>query len=396
MKSTPAGQKLALRLSYVIAGVLALLPLHALLTTWLGSNTGHLDLIRIWKEVTICLVVVPTGWLVYHNPKLLDWFKRSWIVRLMGLYALLHVGLGIWALHAHHVNKTALVYSLIINLRFFGFFLVCASLAALSGWLYKHWLKILLAPAVAVVAFGLLQRLVLPFDFLKHFGYGPKTIPAYQTVDSNIDYRRIQSTLRGANPLAAYLNLVIPASFLVRWRPGKYLFTLGLIACLFFSYSRSAWIGVMLSLGFLAWLQIEKRRHLQWLALAAVLAAIAVGGGLYIFGGRQSVLDTLLHTSSHSTSAVSSNAQRSAAIIQAALEVWHQPLGRGPGTAGPASFRNNAPRIADNYYLQIGQEVGLIGIALFLLINLLVARQLWAQKHTSLAAILLASLIGIS
>ena len=87
-------------------------------------------------------------------------------------------------------------------------------MASYNGLLRKNWRIFVLIPGLIVILFGLIQLFILPHDFLKHIGYSPHTIPAYQTVDSDISYHRIQPTLRGANPLGAYLVLVIPAMFL--------------------------------------------------------------------------------------------------------------------------------------------------------------------------------------
>jgi hypothetical protein len=219
MASSSPLYKTAGILSWAVAGVLVLLPFHAVFTTWLGSNYGHLDLFRIWKELILVAVFPVILWVAWKSPKAKDWLVHSWIVRLYLFYALLHLVLGVLALHRHGVNQVAFVYAMLTNLRFVGFFIICYILAASNDFLKKNWRIILLAPAAIVVVFGIAQRFFLPYDFLKHFGYGPDTIPAYQTVDSNIDYRRIQSTLRGANPLGAYLVLVIPAIFVVL---GKY------------------------------------------------------------------------------------------------------------------------------------------------------------------------------
>ena len=391
--------KLALKLSWLIAGIVVLLPFHALLTTWAGSNFGHLDAWRIWKEILILAMVPPVLWLIWRTPELKEWLINSWIPRLFGIYILLHLTLGTWALTHHQVNKTALVYALIINLRFIAFFIMCLVIASQNDFLRRNWKKLLLAPAAAVVAFGLVQKLFLPYDFLRHFGYGKNTIPAYQTVDSNLDYRRLQSTLRGANPLGAYLVLIISA--IVSW-PRKNLklfgvFLAGALVVLFYTYSRSAEIGVAIALGLLVWWEIGKKiSGRRIVALLAVLAVLA-GAGLYVFRNSQPVQDTLFHTSSSSSSQRSSNADRLQSMKNGARDVIHLPLGRGPGTAGPASLRNDQPgRIAENYFLQIGQEVGVLGMALFIAINLLVAKELWLRRSDQLAKILLASLVGLT
>jgi hypothetical protein len=398
MKANSPLSRTDLVLSWAVAGILVLLPFHAVFTTWLGSNFGHLDLFRVWKEMILVSIFPVILWEIWKSPKVKHWLLHSWIVRLYLFYALLHLGLGLLALQNHDVNQEAFAYALLVNLRFIGFFIICYILASNNGFLKRNWRAILLAPAAIVILFGIIQRFILPYDFLKHFGYGPDTIPAYQTVDSNIDYRRIQSTLRGANPLGAYLVLIIPAIFVVlgKYRRAAAACLLAALAALFYSYSRSAWVGVVLALALLIWWSKNYSLRLRELAIGlAVLMVLA--GGVFLLRSNQAAEDTLFHTSSASTSSQSSNEARSSAIKHGLSDVIHEPLGRGPGTAGPASFRNNrTPRIAENYYLQIGQEVGLIGMAIFIAINILVGMQLWLRCGDPLAKILLASLIGLT
>ena len=74
-----------------------------------------------------------------------------------------------------------------------------------------------------------------------------------------------------------------------------------------------------------------------------------------------------------------------------------EPFGRGVGTAGPASVYNRGKgRVAENYFIQIGQEAGWIGLMLFLLINAGVGYLLWVRRADPLALSLLAGLIGLS
>jgi hypothetical protein len=385
-------------LSWLIAGILTLLPFHALLSTWIGSSTGHMDLIRIWKEILIVLILPAGLWLGFGFKHTRQWLLRSWIVRLFVFYVILHIALGWWAYSHHQVTASALTYALIINLRFIYFFILCAVVASCSSFLKSHWPKFVLWPAAAVVAFGLAQKMLLPSDFLKHFGYKSTTIPAYQTVDANIDYTRLQSTLRGANPLGAYLIIVIPAAIL-KLRKHIYVslsFVTAALIVLFYSYSRSALVGLMLAIVSFGW--ILRSRPTKRLVVSGILGVVLISGLYIFFRSSQTVQDVFLHTSKQSVSAASSNEIRNSALRNGVEDILHDPIGEGPGTAGPASFRNQgfAARIAENYYLQIGQEVGIAGIILFIAINIMVARELWRRKQDILAQILLASLIGIS
>jgi hypothetical protein len=400
MKTPATAAKTAKLLSWSVAAILVLLPFHALLTTWIGSHTAHFDLIRIWKEILLALMIPPAIWLALRSPDLRRWFIRSPILNLFRLYVLLHIVLGLWAYHQHRVTASALVYALIINLRFLFFFVVCYIAAANYDWLKRNWQLILLAPAALVIFFGLLQKFLLPHDFLKHFGYSPETIPAYQTVDSNLDFRRIQSTLRGANPLGSYLVLAVPALY-VSLKRRIWLRMVAIVSALivlFYSYSRSAWIGTLIAIGLIVWWQFNRSRRMQRAGLILATLAVFVGGSLFLIRYSTTAQDTLFHTSSNSTSVWSSNQQRAEAIKRGFNDVVHEPLGRGPGTAGPASYRNPgySARIAENYFLQIGQEVGILGMALFIAINFLVAAKLWVRRQDPLALILLVSLIGLT
>lgn len=397
MKRDVRAAKVAGILSYFIAAILVILPFHELLAVWIGSNSEHLDLVRIWKEILISLMVPPVIWLVWRTAGLRTWAARSWVLRLYAVYFVLHLVLGSWALISHRVVASALIYSFIVNLRFIGFFLICAVAAAGCRFLKDNWTRLVIWPSVAVIVFGLLQKFVLPLDFLRHLGYGPKTIPAYQTVDADIHYRRIQSSLRGANPLGAYLVLIISTAIVglkARWL--RVLYLLAALITIFLTYSRSAWIGLVTS--FAALIYLGGRKLSPRITTVFLMTIVLVAAGLYVFRGSQTVQDTLLHTSNRSTSALTSNEARTSALHQAASDVVHQPLGGGPGTAGPASARNTGhpARIAENYYLQIGQEVGIVGLVVFLVIILAVAKELWLRRADGLAKLLLASLVGIS
>jgi O-antigen ligase len=76
-------------------------------------------------------------------------------------------------------------------------------------------------------------------------------------------------------------------------------------------------------------------------------------------------------------------------------DVWRHPFGQGPGTAGPASFYSHTPNVPENYYLQIAEEVGIIGLILFAAINVVVVLRLWPRRQEFWAKILLASFVGI-
>jgi O-antigen ligase len=121
-----------------------------------------------------------------------------------------------------------------------------------------------------------------------------------------------------------------------------------------------------------------------------------LSGGLAL--RHNSHFDNLIfHTSPHSVSTTSDKNHESA-LEQGLHVLAHNPLGLGPGTAGPASvYNHNGPvRLAENYFVQIGEETGWLGLALFIAINVVVGLALWRARANPLALALWASLIGIS
>lgn len=394
MKTTSLEDKLNSVAIWLIATILVLLPFHAFFTTWLGSNFGHLDLFRIWKELLMIPLAVYALVILWCDKGLARRMASSWLVRLSLLYIGFFLIFGLVARSSGSANDSALLYSWITNLRLVGFMLIVWIISSKNQLIIRNWLRIVLAPAAVVVVFGLVQRLCLPADFLRHFGYGPNTIPAVQTVDQKLAFRRIQSTLRGSNPLGAYLVVAL-AALIAGWR-RYWLFILATAGALFLTYSRSAWLGAAVVVALLVWYYLP--RHLRKLALLVVAVAVLAGGGA-VWGLRHNdaVQNTFFHSDEKSRSSVSSNAARSSAMVNGLRNVWHQPFGQGPGTAGPASVRNNHPaRIAENYYIQIAQEVGIVGLSLFVAINVLVAKALWQRRSSPLALALLASLVGIT
>jgi hypothetical protein len=388
------------------AVIVVLVPFHAFLTVWTAGGVGHYRLLRLWPEFLLVILVFLSLILLFLDKKLWQRLEIKWLFWAIIAYAVLTVGLGFLAVFKSQVNYLAFGDGVILNLRFFTFFLACLILGAHKDWLRLHYKKLLLVPAAIVVIFGLLQFFVLPAGFLSHFGYGPHTIRPFETVDHNTNFPRLQSTLRGPNSLGAYLVIIVSALavFLLRKRKidKKWLLEIiGLVATifvLFFSYSRSAYLGAALSLALLAGLTFASPKARKWLAGGVIVLVLIAGGIFFSFRHNHSFEDTFFHTSHDSTSHMSSNESHLAKFRRAGNEVLRQPFGRGTGTAGPASVHNtgHGARIAENYYLQIAQETGWLGLILFVLINVMVAVRLWKRRYEHLARLLFASLLGIS
>ena len=388
----------------LVAVLIAAVPFHAFLTTWGASIAGHYTLLRLWEEIILVGLMVIVGyWLVREKSLRVQLFK-SVLFRLIVAYALLTILLGIVALLKEQVTLKALGYGWIVNLRYISFFLVTLVVALRSEWLQTKYVRLLLWPAIFVGAFALLQYTVLPHNFLSHFGYNAQTIVPIETINDNPNYIRVQSTLRGANPLGAYM-VVILAAVVALWpthrKQRQWLAGVGLLAgeALLFSFSRSAWLGAVLAVGVVVWLSIRTKK--ARLVAGSIAAGVVLMGivGFLTLRNQAAVQNALYHTDEHSKVALSSNEARAAALKDGLSDVVHEPFGRGPGTAGPASAYNGShgARIAENYFIQIAQEVGWLGLALLLTIFSLIMYDLVLKIRTSpLALLLFASFLGLT
>lgn len=394
-----------------VALILVVIPFHAFLAIWGASVFGHYTLIRLWKEFLLTILFTLAVWLVIKNPPLLREMRKSRLFKLIAAYAFVQILLGLAAYLRHDVNKAALGQGLIEDLRLCAMFYTAFVAASYSSWLRQHWQKLLILPAAIVIAFGILQLTALPHNFLAHFGYGPSTIKPYELVDQNSSFVRVQSTLRGANPLGAYLVIIISAlaTLLIspkfRKRIPKdsiwwFLFvTFSSAVVLYFTYSRSALLGALVSVAVVIWLCIKRVRTKKLLLVVAASGMLVFIGLVLVLRHNVVFEDVVFHTSQQSHSSRSSNEDRTTALENGVRDVVHQPLGNGAGSAGPASVHNNrAPRIAENYFLQIGQEAGWLGLAIFLGIYFLVTKELWNRRNDAdgLPVVLLASLVGLT
>jgi hypothetical protein len=387
--------------------ILVLVPFHAFLTVWLSSGLGHYTALRLWKEVLLALMLTIALVITFRSLQFREamlrnkLFKR--LIMIIGGYILLHLIIGGLALAAGEVSLKALGYAFISNLRFPIFFVVCIVI----GLQFKDWLaandqRLLLWPAAIVVGFGLLQAVILPVNFLHNFGYGTHTIAPYIAVDQKSDYVRVQSTLRGPNPLGAYLVVIITAliGLLLKRQKNLKVITLLLasLAVLFATYSRSAWLGTVLSAILLVW-WLATSRWRKYLMMVAGIGLVVLCVAIVILRNNDFVQNVFFHTDETSRASTSSNENRASAINGGLHDLWYEPLGRGPGTSGPASVYNteSRARISENYFLQIGQEVGLLGLGLFIAMCVYVGRMLWqVRAQHPLALVLLASLAGLT
>ncbi len=195
---------------------------------------------------------------------------------------------------------------------------------------------------------------------------------------------QLRSLLSGPNLLAALL--VVSAGLLLRAAPSKLNWTLlaGTGALLGLTYSRSAWIAVaVVGTGYLLYAGVTEKSFARKAARgsrAAVLgAAVLAGAAAGAFAHQASVEDVVLHQQSTAL-----HAEAGAGAL-AGRSIPERLLGDGIGTAGTASIRAGEPQVAESWYLQLVQEIGVIGLALYLVLMLLVVKGLFDRHEPVLA-----------
>lgn len=403
-------KRLLQALAGTVAIIIVLIPFHALLTVWLASLIGHYTALRLWKECLLLLLVVGATYVVTTDAALRRRLLRWRLMWVIAAYCLVQFVWGVVALEMHQVDTKALAYGWLVDTRYLLFFVSVYCIAIRITFLKSIWQKVVFWPAALVVALGLLQYFVLPYDFLRHLGYSALTIFPYEDINNNVHYIRIMSSLRGANPLGAYLVvvlcLVVAVGFAwirtyktIEIRRQK--IALGLLVCgaavvLVLTFSRAAWLGAIVGLVVLFGMQLPARVRL-WVAASTLAIVVLLGGATLLLWHNTTFQNVIFHTQEHSLVKATSDEGHASALQAGLHDVVHEPLGRGPGTAGPASVYNtdHSARIAENYFIQLAQEVGWIGLALFLATTGLVAYELWARRPDPLALGLLAALAGI-
>jgi hypothetical protein len=376
--------------------------LHAPISVGLGTLFPDYSLlIKSWKEILMVIAGLIVLALLYRKKR----FKllRDPLIVVIGLYGLLHVLLALFLFDYLNINQ--ILAGLAIDLRYILFFSLVYLAIKLYPKYYKLFIKVGIVGALVVLVFAMLQVFVLPIDVLKYIGYGKNTIVPYLTVDQNYDFIRINSTLRGPNPLGAYAVIVLALVLSGLTRRGidkskitAYLTALllagGLVA-LWFSYSRSALGGFVIAMVLVFALTNMRKSPTKMLAIGGVIL-IAISGILFIARDTSFVSNVLLHESPTGGSAISSNEEHAFSIKSGIEALLYQPIGDGIGSAGSASLYGSDPLIIENQYLFVAHETGWFGIILFFSIFMAVIIKLWDYRKNWLAVGVFASGIGLA
>ncbi len=374
--------------------------LHAPLTVALGTLFPHYDLlIKSWKELLMGVAGVLLLVILWRRGKLA--MLREPLVLLIGAFAAVH--LLVIPLLWQHTQPT--LAGILIDLRYLFYFVLVYAAVRLYPALRRPFLLVGLIGALVITVFAVLQVTVLPNDILKYLGYSKDTIAPYLTVDQNMTFIRVNSTLRGPNPLGAYAGMVLAllAAYLVRGqlqkanRPQVIAGVLGAasLVSVWVSYSRSALLGAAIGVGaVMATAYAHKVPKKVWIALAIV--AVLLAGSLFALRKTDFVSNVIFHQNLHGGSTVDSNQGHVSSLQDAVTADLTHPLGVGIGSTGSASLLGATPDDVENQYLFDAHEAGLVSLALFLVIYVIILQKLWQRRADWLALGMFASGLGLA
>lgn len=372
--------------------------LHAPLTVGLETLWPQYELgFKAWKEVLMAVALLMVGGMLIRRRQV--HLLKDPLLVLIAAYAGLHLAL----IPSSGGNFESISAGLMIDLRYLLYFVLVYLAIKLRPSYARAFLKVGLAGAVVVIIFAVLQVFVLPPDILKYIGYNNDTIVPYLTVDQNHDFIRINSSLRGPNPLGAYAVIVITLitaklaaakKLRLAWQPA--LLLVGSLVALWASYSRSAWGAAVVSVAIVGAMTLT--RSTGGRKLAAIGAAIVMVASLGLFLARDTsfVSNIILHENPGESNNINSNEDHLISLQESSEKVAGAPLGHGIGSTGSASLLTDSGLIIENQYLYIAHEVGWVGLILFLAISGYLAMRLWAVRRSWLGLGVLASGIGLA
>lgn len=342
------------------------MPFHAFVVIVLGSVTGYQSFFQAWKEV-LSIVLLSSGLVLFAS---MSRSKQRVYVTPANILVLVIIGLSLVLTLAYGVELVPAVFG--IKVVLLPLVLYLGVQLARVHINQDQLMRIILWPSYAVASLALLQEFFIPLSWWTSLGYNSSTILPLQLVDPAVKSIRAFATLGGPNQLGAYLVLPTVLGAVLAVKTKRWPYALGSILTLsglVVSFSRSAWLGLVVAAiaGVLLLGNKLVRLFTIGLVSAAMVTFIVSASMLPRYLQDTQLQYFLLHGRYSDTQQIEgSDVGRNSAQQQALTTIAREPWGHGLGTAGPASFRAVQPFITESWYLQIGLELGILGLGLFL------------------------------
>lgn len=354
---------------------------------------------KAWKEILMFLTI-PLAIIVIHKHNLIEVLKKSFIFWLVITYVVIHMIVVVFNFQG--LLPTAA--GILIDLRYVLFFAIVYIFLIAFPHYRNLFIKAAIIGMLIVVYFATMQ-LFLPRDVLALIGYDKTTIIPYLLVDDNDSFVRVNSTLRGPNPLGAYAVIVIGVIGSIAVKHVKIfkknngiltttIFIASLIT-LWISYSRSALFAGIVVILILVLYQYRKNVFtIKGAALGTMLILVCL---TVVFALRSTPLisNVLLHDNPGNGNGALTNYDHLESVMNGISRVGVQPFGYGVGSTGSASLLGNSSLIIENQYLFIAHEIGVVGLIVFSTLNFVLIIELWKRRESWLSLAVFASGIGL-
>ena len=338
----------------------------------------------------ICLAFAAIG-LLAGALRLTDWRVRRGILpgSMLLFFAVLLASVSLAALYSGAgIAAGSLARVLLFGVSVYVFFYTAYGPAARFDFDIYHAARVMFRIAAASAAFACLD---FYFQFPAPAGYGPQFV----WLDSGV-FRRAQGVFYEASTLgnfcAFFIVMIAVALFYPRRerpisRPAMLAGGAVLATALVFSYSRASLINVVAAAATLLYLN-RSRFKLGRMFAATVVSAAAVALIVYTtFPSFATNYWTRLVLSWQylfsATNGILSGRLDTWRFLGAFLwdHPWHAILGIGYKTLPYTDFAGR-PAVADNMYLSLLLETGILGLASFAVFNIAVLVTAWRAAHS--------------
>jgi hypothetical protein len=255
------------------------------------------------------------------------------------------------------------------------------SLADLDASKQKIIIRVYLAIATIMAIWSIAERF-FPTDYFVKWGilgsqeswYGSHTV---------VGVKQGVALFGSPNLLAGYL---LPAFFLLisgikfsKLRLSTVMISLILSLAILLSFSRSAFLGLVIALFLLITTVVKNHRQLLILFLMSLVLVSALFLG-YSKGGRQ-VKDIFTHGASQETHASSLKISIDELKNRYQKDFKTFVFGSGLGSAGPSAMKYGDGIVSESWYFQVLLEVGLVGLLLWLSFFFYSMKKFWRAKE---------------
>jgi hypothetical protein len=347
----------------VLVILMILLPFQSLamrvLQVEMGLSDNMILFISMWKEFVLLVLIlrsIQSGWIRVNS-----------IDVLIVLYALLSFAYVF-------VSDGLLIglYGFRGAVEPFAFYFL-ARKASITPTGLKRVLKYLFIVATVVTIFGFVQAYVLGEPFLWKYKAEEHVLSSSHT--ARVTGRliiRASSTFTSPNHLGMYLAILVLLGIGIlneQKLTRKEIAVIGaFVVGLLISLSRSAWLALLV--GFFSMFGLRRRIKKRMLVAMIVLALLVLPAAIH-FNVFERVIETISFEDP-------SAAGKLPSILNGVKFVLQNPLGIGTGMAGPRSsrFGDILEYHAENFYVLMAMEIGVVGLFLYLALMWMVVLQL--------------------